>query len=120
MALLTQLSDGVVINRFQLDKQTHTLGRHTDNDIVIDDVAVSTNHAVIEATENNYLDGYCDFILKDLGSTNGTFINDKQLEGERKLNSGDVVRLAWNKFKFVDEDEPEFDKTAHMLGDPNA
>ena len=53
--------------------------------------------------------------LRDLDSTNGTYINDIQVEGERKLNSGDMVRVAWNSFKFIDENEPDLDKTAQIL-----
>ncbi len=115
MAILAQLVDGVVVNKFPLDKQTHSIGRHPDCDIAIDDISVSGNHAVIEARENEYFEGYYEFVIKDLGSTNGTFINDIKVEDERKLGSGDLVRIAWNNFKFIDEDEPQLDKTAQIL-----
>jgi len=115
MAMLAQLNDGVVTNRFQLDKQTHTIGRHPGNDLIIDDASVSSRHAVIDAREDNYLDGYFQFVIKDLGSTNGTFVNDLEIKGERKLSSGDMVRIAWTSFKFIDESEPNLDKTAQIL-----
>jgi pSer/pThr/pTyr-binding forkhead associated (FHA) protein len=114
MALLAQLIDGVVANKFTLDKQAHTLGRNSRNDIVIDDVAVSSQHAAIEARENSYFEGYCDFILKDLGSTNGTYINDERI-AEQKLVNGDLVRIAWNTFRFIDDNEVDLEKTTQIL-----
>jgi len=115
MAILAQLVDGVVVNKFQLDKQVHTIGRHPDSDVAIDDISVSSRHAEIQVRENEYLDGYVEFILVDLESTNGTYVNDLQIFEERKLNSGDMLRVAWNHFKFVDDNEPELDKTAQIL-----
>lgn len=115
MALLVQLIDGVAANKFELNRQLHTIGRHPQNDILLDDVAVSSRHAVIEASENSYLDGYCDFILKDLGSTNGTYVNDERLHGEQKLVNGDLVRIVWNTFRFIDDNERDLEKTTHIL-----
>lgn len=115
MAILAQLVDGVVVNKFQLNKQRHIIGRHPDCDIAIDDIAVSSQHAEIEVEENDYLDDYLEFIIKDLDSTNGTYVNDLPIDEERKLNSGDMVRVAWNHFKFIDDNEPELDKTAQIL-----
>ncbi|HQQ62653.1 MAG TPA: FHA domain-containing protein [Pseudomonadales bacterium] len=114
MALLVQLIDGVVGNKFTLDKQLHTIGRHPQNEIFLDDVAVSVKHAVIEARENSYLDGYCDFTLKDLGSTNGTFVNDERIT-EQKLVNGDLVRIVWNTFRFIDDNEMDLEKTTQIL-----
>ncbi len=63
-----------------------TIGRLDDNDIVIREGHVSRQHAVI-----NYRDGV--FTLTDLGSANGTFVNDRQLHESFPLASGDVIRL---------------------------
>lgn len=101
---LGQLLNGVVVNKFPLDKQKHTIGRHTDNDIIIDDTSVSSRHAVIEAREDQYLDGHFQFFLKDLGSTNGTYVNELEIKAERRLNNFDLVKFASHLFKFIDED----------------
>ena len=114
MALLAQLVDGVVGNKFTLDKQVHAIGRHPKSDIFLDDVAVSSQHAVIEACENSYFDGYCDFILRDLSSTNGTYINDERIT-EQKLSNGDLVRIAWYTFRFIDDNEMDLEKTVQIL-----
>lgn len=105
---LGQLSNGIIVNKFPLDKQKHTLGRHPDNDIAIDDSSVSARHAVIEARDDQYLDGHFNFFIKDLGSTNGTYVNDMAVKGERRLKNFDIVRLAsQHQFKFIDEAEDQ-------------
>lgn len=114
MALLTQLVDGVVVSKFALDKQRHTIGRHTKNDITVDDVAVSAQHAVIESRENGYLNGYCEYVLIDLDSTNGTYVNDEKISEQRLMN-GDLVRIAWNTFRFIDDNEFDLEKTTRIL-----
>ena len=62
--------DGVVIKEVQLTKDRTTLGRRPYNDIVIDNLAVSGEHAVMQMTGN-------EVYLEDLNSTNGTYINGK-------------------------------------------
>ena len=114
MALLVQLVDGVVGNKFVLDKQSHLLGRNAQCDIVIDDVSVSSRHAVIEAKEQTLLSGYCEFVLRDLGSTNGTFVNEEQVS-IKPLAHGDLIRIAWNTFRFIDDNEMDFEKTVRIL-----
>ncbi|MFC1504673.1 FHA domain-containing protein [Spirochaetota bacterium] len=66
-----------------------TIGRHRKNNIAIDDKLASRNHAVIQKIKEEYF-------LKDLNSTNGTFINDKGAPKGKyvKLNKGDVIRIG--------------------------
>ncbi|GHV05566.1 hypothetical protein FACS189416_5360 [Bacteroidia bacterium] len=65
-----------------------TIGRDLDNDIVINDTKVSRHHLQIisESTEN--------FRIVDLGSSNGTFVNDKKILGETTLSLNDAVRIG--------------------------
>lgn len=81
---------------FRLGKGRVTLGR-SGADIVIDDERVSRKHAVIEAIsrENIY--------LKDLASTNGTYLNDQRISSS-KLHSGDQIRIGSTTLRFVAED----------------
>jgi hypothetical protein len=69
-----------------------TIGRTSDNDIAVNVKAVSRRHARVEVTAEGYL-------LKDLGSGNGTFVNDKRID-ERVLVEGDRVRLGTEDFVF--------------------
>ena len=87
--------DGVVIKEVQLTKDRTTLGRRPYNDIVIDNLAVSGEHAVLQMTGN-------DVHLEDLNSTNGTYINGKAVKKQMLLNL-DVVEIGKYKIKFVNE-----------------
>ncbi len=64
-----------------------SIGRHPDNDLVIDHPMVSSWHGAIEWDGERWR-------LKDLGSSNGTSVNDRRLQGRRAINEGDVLRFA--------------------------
>ena len=87
--------DGVVIKEVQLTKDRTTLGRRPYNDIVIDNLAVSGEHAVLQmvGTEVN---------LEDLNSTNGTYVNGKAVK-KQALQNGDTVEIGKYKIKYVHE-----------------
>ncbi len=96
--------DGVVIKEVQLTKDRTTLGRRPYNDIVIDNLAVSGEHAVLQMTGN-------EVYLEDLNSTNGTYVNGKAAK-KQSLQNGDVVEVGKYKIKFVNEvAEQGFEKT---------
>jgi pSer/pThr/pTyr-binding forkhead associated (FHA) protein len=107
MAKLILSLNGVVQGEFQLTKERTTLGRKPDNDIQVDNLAVSGKHALIITI----LD---DSFLEDLGSTNGTYVNGKLIK-KHALRDGDVVGLGKHELKYVNEhasaDDEEFEKT---------
>ena len=72
---------------FALVKDVMTIGRDMNNDIVINDAEVSRNHARLTSQSGGYL-------IEDLASTNGTFVNGQRLIGPKLLNPGDVVGLG--------------------------
>ena len=115
MALLAQLNDGVVATRFEIEKESLTIGRHPSNIVYIDDDAVSGRHAVITRKPNPDFSQFSEYYLQDLDSTNGTFINDEKVSGTARLHHNDIVRIAWNKFKFIDEQEADLERTRHMV-----
>ena len=115
MAVLAQLVDDVVTNTFELNSGSVNLGRHPSNDIQINEISVSGEHAKIDIETNQYLDGVIDCYIEDNGSTNGTFVNDLPVKARQRLNNNDIVRIAWNTFKFIDETENELEKTAYLL-----
>ena len=115
MAILAQLVDDVVVSKFDLKPGQLTIGRHPDNDVMIDDISVSRHHAVIEVVSSKYLDGALEFFIVDKGSKNGTFINEQSVNERERLVDGDVVRLAWNKFKLIDDGGNQLASTAHVL-----
>ncbi len=87
--------DGVVIKEVQLTKDRTTLGRRPYNDIVIDNLAVSGEHAVLQMTGN-------EVYLEDLNSTNGTYVNGKAIK-KQLLQNGDTVEIGKYKIKYVNE-----------------
>ena len=107
MAKMVLSMNGSVQGEFPLDKERVTIGRKPDNDIAIDNLAVSGKHALIITI----LD---DSFLEDLGSTNGTYVNGKLVK-KHALRDGDVVGLGKHELKYVNEhataDDEEFEKT---------
>ena len=75
--------DGVVIKEVQLTKERTTLGRRPYNDVVIDNLAVSGEHAALQMTGNEVM-------LEDLNSTNGTYVNGKAAK-KQALQNGDTI-----------------------------
>ncbi len=115
VATLALLVDGVVTKGFPLDQPALSIGRRSGNDIRIDDVAVSGQHARIEVVPNRYLDGALDIFIEDLNSTNGTRINGEPIKGRRRLNHGDVIQIGWNNFKLLDENQGGHETTAYIV-----
>ena len=114
MAMILQLHEGVPINKFQINKSLLRIGRTADNDIFIDDLAVSKQHAIIEVIESSLPDEPNEYFIKDLESTNSTFVNGRKI-ARKKLKNNDVIRVGRNNFKFADENAPPKDeKTAKI------
>jgi len=110
MAKLILSMDGLVLKEIPLTKERTTIGRKPHNDIQIDNLAVSGEHAVIVTILN-------DSFLEDLGSTNGTVVNGNPVK-KHFLQNNDVVELGKYKLKFVGEAAPaasgekaDFEKT---------
>jgi pSer/pThr/pTyr-binding forkhead associated (FHA) protein len=110
MAKLILSMDGLVLKEIPLTKERTTIGRKPHNDIQIDNLAVSGEHAVIVTILN-------DSFLEDLGSTNGTVVNGNPIK-KHFLQNNDVVELGKYKLKFVGESAPamsgekaDFEKT---------
>ncbi|MBI2725713.1 MAG: FHA domain-containing protein [Polaromonas sp.] len=87
--------DGVVIKEVQLTKDRTSLGRRPYNDIVIDNLAVSGEHAVLQMSGN-------EVYLEDLNSTNGTYVNGKAVK-KQLLQNNDTVEIGKYKIKYVNE-----------------
>jgi predicted component of type VI protein secretion system len=86
--------DGIAVKEVDLSKSRSTIGRRPYNDIVIDNLAVSGEHAVIQNTGNHML-------LKDLDSTNGTYVNGKPIH-QRVLEYGDRIEIGRYKIEYID------------------
>lgn len=87
--------DGVVIKEVQLSKDRTSLGRRPYNDIVIDNLAISGEHAVLQMSGN-------EVYVEDLNSTNGTYVNGKTVK-KQLLQNGDFVEIGKYKIQYASE-----------------
>ena len=115
MARLILSLDSQVLAEYNMNKERYTIGRLPDNDVRIDNPAVSGHHALIINILN-------DSFLEDLNSTNGTYVNGKLIK-KHALQHGDVITCGHHQMRFVDsqasDNEPdEFEKT--MVIQPSA
>lgn len=95
MAKLILSMNENVLGDFALDKECVTIGRKPDNDIPIDNLAISGHHAQIITVLN-------DSFLEDLDSTNGTFVNSKPIK-KHALRDGDVITIGKHQLRYVNE-----------------
>ena len=108
MARLILSLDGQVLAEYNMNKERYTIGRLPDNDVRIDNPAVSGHHSLIINILN-------DSFLEDLNSTNGTYANGKLIK-KHALQHGDVITIGHHQLRFVDvqtadNDQDEFEKT---------
>lgn len=85
LKILLKFND-VVLKTFQIDKEDITIGRDVENDIQIDNLAVSGHHARISEHRSRYY-------IEDLNSTNGTYINEKRIT-TGALKDNDAVTIG--------------------------
>jgi len=95
MAKLILSVDGQVLKEYTLNKERTLIGRKAHNDIQIDNLAVSGEHAAIITILN-------DSFIEDLGSTNGTMVNGKPIK-KHFLQNNDVVEIGKHKLKYFND-----------------
>src|SRR5215467_15999929 len=115
MGKLVLTLDGQELAQYELEKERYTIGRLADNDIHIDNMAVSGHHALI-------INILKDSFLEDLNSTNGTYVNGKLVK-KHALQEADVITVGHHQLRYVDDQaqqqpEDEFEKT--MVIQPSA
>ena len=108
MARLILSLDGQVLAEYNMTKERYTVGRLPDNDVRIDNAAVSGHHGLIINILN-------DSFLEDLNSTNGTYVNGKLIK-KHALTHGDVITIGHHHLRFVDSqvessEQDEFERT---------
>jgi pSer/pThr/pTyr-binding forkhead associated (FHA) protein len=100
--------DNQVLAEYNMTKERYTVGRLPDNDVRIDNPAVSGHHSLIINILN-------DSFLEDLNSTNGTYVNGKLIK-KHALQHGDVITIGHHQLRFSDQqtsetEQDEFEKT---------
>jgi pSer/pThr/pTyr-binding forkhead associated (FHA) protein len=114
MATIKLRFNGEVIQEIPLTKETTTIGRKPDNDIHLDNLAVSGHHAKLLTILN-------DSFIEDLGSTNGSYVNGTLIK-KQALKNGDVIKVGKHDLVYINETasntEDDFEKT--MIINPGA
>src|SRR5262245_13542785 len=108
MARLILSLDGQTLAEYNMTKERYTVGRLPDNDIRIDNAAVSGHHSLVINILN-------DSFLEDLNSTNGTYVNGKLIK-KHALQHEDVITVGHHQLRYIEDqldDMPadEFEKT---------
>lgn len=110
MARLILSLGGQILAEFNMTKERYTIGRLPDNDVRIDNPAVSGHHSLIINILN-------DSFLEDLSSTNGTYVNGKLIK-KHAMQHGDVVTIGHHQLRFVEalaEEEEQDDEFARTM-----
>jgi len=110
MAKISVTLEGAILQEIPVNKHKITIGRRPTNDVVLNHLAISGNHAVIETQMN-------DFYLEDLNSTNGTQVNGQPIK-RHFLQNGDVISLAKYLIKFESDSKLNADSPMTIGGRP--
>ncbi len=118
MSKLVLSVEGVVLETYSLDLDVMIIGRKSTCDIVLEDDAVSSEHFLITMVKSDYLEDYKDAYIEDLGSTNGTKVNEKALTTKYHLKHHDRIKVGRHIFTFDTElGSDELERTAIYLPD---
>lgn len=113
MATIQIIFNGEVIQELDVAKETMTIGRKSDNDIQLDNLAVSGHHAKILTLHN-------DSFIEDMNSTNGTYLNGS-LVNKKALSNNDVIKIGKHEIKYINKNaisSGDFEKT--MIINPDS
>lgn len=115
MAALIQYVDGIPAIKFSLDELSTYIGRTSACDIYLANKFVSKQHALIEVSENTGEPEKKDFFIRDLDSTNHTYVNDEPVKHIR-LKDKDAIRIGEEIFIF--EENENADEIAELKAFP--
>ena len=102
-AKLIMTLDGVILKEIGVTRDSLSIGRRTGNDIQINDMTVSSRHALLTTIGN-------DTFIEDLGATNGTMVNGNYIN-KLLLMHGDIVQIGTHQFTYFAEEEAEYEPT---------
>ena len=113
MAVIVFIHENVAIKKFELDPKGLRFGRSVACDVSIEDNLVSKEHAIIEAVATPGDGGQYEYFIKDLESTNKTFVNGEPVT-RHKLANNDLIRIGRQTFKYVDKIDSDTEKTLKL------
>lgn len=116
MQKLIHRNEGKDLEEIELRAGQLQIGRRTDNDIVLNDISVSGHHARLAIKPSEYLEGWNEISVEDLGSTNGTIVNGRAVK-KRNLKHEDVVTIGTHEFVVIDEEVLAGEQTRILIPD---
>ncbi len=108
--------DGRLVRTTELQGEALRIGRRPDNDITLDDVAVSGNHAILHIIPDPIFREQRHVEVEDCQSTNGTLVNGERVTRQR-LSHGDVLRMGRHELHFRDESVSALEQTAIFIAE---
>jgi pSer/pThr/pTyr-binding forkhead associated (FHA) protein len=110
MATLIQYKNDVAGVKIVIDKSPFRIGRSEDNDLCINDSLASREHALIEKVTSEQAPHKSHYLIRDLNSTNGTYVNHNPITTHLLLE-GDMLRIGQTFFKYSDSAAAEMGET---------
>lgn len=110
MATLIQYKNNVPGVKIAIDKSPYRIGRSEENDLSVNDDLSSREHALIEKVSSEQDPNICHYVLRDLDSTNGTFVNHNPITAHLLLD-GDMIRIGQTFFRFSESNQSEMGET---------
>lgn len=104
----------MIVSEINLPAGDFSIGRNSGNSLQLDDGVVSGEHAVIKVVADDCLAEMFDVSIKDLGSTNGTFVNNTAIK-EQAIKHGDSIRVGEHEFKVFDDNSHVATQTEYYV-----
>ena len=102
MIKLKHIINGAVVSEIDLLAGDFTIGRNHGNNLQLDGGDVSGKHAVLRLEPNSFLPEQLDISIRDLGSTNGTYVNNLSVK-EKQIKHGDAIRICGYEYRVFDD-----------------
>jgi len=102
MIKLKHIVNGAVVSEIDMSAGDFTIGRNHGNSLQLNDSDVSGEHALLTLVPNSYLPQQLDITIRDLGSTNGTFVNNISVK-EKQIKHGDAIRICDYEYRVFDD-----------------
>jgi len=111
---LKHIVNGAVVSEIVMKAGDFSIGRNHGNSLQLDSGDVSGEHAVLTFAPNNYLPEQLDISIRDLGSTNGTYVNNVLVK-EKDIKHGDAIRICDYEYRVFDDQSNVGTRTEYFL-----
>ena len=113
MIKLKHIINGAVVSEIDMKEGEFSIGRNHGNSLQLDGADVSGEHAVLKLVPSRYLPEQLDITISDLGSTNGTYVNNLSVK-EKEIKHGDAIRICGYEYKVFDDQSNVATQTAYL------